>query len=147
MAESEDNRERRRAYGRAYTRKKRQADPDKARAELREYRANNPLKVAYWRHKSQAKWRGIPFLLTFEEWWAIWQASGRWEQRGPRKGYYVMGRHGDRGAYAIGNVRICLSDENKAEQYANLSNEARLRVDYVLREGRVLRHRILRALM
>jgi hypothetical protein len=71
-------------------------------------------------HKSSAKKRGIPFLLTFEEWWDIWQASGKWEQRGRRRDQYVMARFGDLGAYKRDNVRICLAGENTDEMRQGL---------------------------
>lgn len=45
----------------------------------------------------------------------LWLESGRWDRRGPRKGQYVMARHGDKGAYEIGNVRICSQEENHRE--------------------------------
>ena len=56
--------------------------------------------------------RGIPFLLTFEEWWDIWQKSGHWEERGPHIGQYCMSRYGDLGPYVVGNVFIQLTTQN-----------------------------------
>lgn len=95
------------------------ANPEKAkemyRRALRKWKAENPMQAAYYHHKSHAIRRNIPFLLTFDEWAAIWIESGRWEQRGIRKGQYVMARHGDMGPYAIGNVRICTGQENNSE--------------------------------
>lgn len=70
----------------------------------------------YSRHKANASRRGVPFSLTFEEWWGIWQKSGKWSRRGPRKGQYVMARFGDLGAYELGNVRIAKSESNTAER-------------------------------
>ena len=61
-----------------------------------------------------SKERGIDWNLTFAEWWAIWSASGRWIERGRGTGY-VMARHGDTGAYAIGNVKIIKAKENHSE--------------------------------
>lgn len=66
--------------------------------------------------RSSAKARGVEWLMTFEEWWGVWEASGRWSQRGHRDGQYVMGRHGDAGPYAVGNVSIILSNENHSIQ-------------------------------
>jgi len=74
----------------------------------------------YHQHKGKATARGIEFLLTFEQWWDIWQASGKWEQRGRRNDQYVMARLGDRGAYEHGNVRICLAGENTDEMREGL---------------------------
>ena len=72
-------------------------------------------KRRYTMQRLNAKARGIPFLLTFEEWQKLWLDSGRWEQRGFRRGQYVMARNGDAGAYAVGNVRICLCEDNHRE--------------------------------
>src|SRR5215471_5027663 len=70
----------------------------------------------YIRQRSRAKARGIVFLLTFEEWWTIWQESGKWDQRGKTKGAYVMARFGDQGPYAADNIRICTVAENGADR-------------------------------
>ena len=66
----------------------------------------------YGEHRFNAEVRGVEFRLTFEEWKTLWIESGKWEQRGPRRGQYVMARHGDQGAYEMGNVRVCLAREN-----------------------------------
>jgi hypothetical protein len=57
---------------------------------------------------------GIEWLFTFERWWAVWEASGKWEQRGCRRGEYVMARHGDTGPYAPDNVSIVEAGVNGA---------------------------------
>jgi hypothetical protein len=72
----------------------------------------------YRNQKAAAKKRGIPFLLTFEEWRDIWDTSGKLEQRGRRRGQYVMARFNDQGAYEVGNVRICTAGDNVAEGLA-----------------------------
>jgi len=85
--------------------------------ELKEYNRRwfkTPL-GRYHQHKGKAQYRGIEFLLSFEEWWGLWEASGKWDQRGRRKDQYVMARFGDQGAYEPGNVKICLVSENVAE--------------------------------
>jgi len=55
-------------------------------------------------HKSNASKRGIPFKLTFEQWWELWEPH--WEERGRNKGCKVMCRYLDSGGYEVGNVRI-----------------------------------------
>jgi transposase len=70
---------------------------------------------AYVQHKRNSDARGIEFSLTFPQWWAVWQKSGKWDERGRAK--YVMARNGDIGAYSVGNVRICTSSENIKEGY------------------------------
>ena len=56
--------------------------------------------------------RGIPFLLTYEEWLKIWNDSGKLEQRGRGANKFCMCRVGDLGSYAIGNVFIGTGREN-----------------------------------
>lgn len=74
---------------------------------------------AYHNHRIRAKRRGIPFLLTYEEWCVIWMESGKWEERGHNRGQYCMARFGDKGGYEVGNVRICTVEENAAERNRN----------------------------
>jgi hypothetical protein len=50
--------------------------------------------------------RGV-FLLTYQEWWAVWQRSRHWHERGPCRGDWVMTRRDPEGPYAIGNLCIC----------------------------------------
>jgi hypothetical protein len=133
MADTDDSREKRRAYHRewyaankekmlAYQRAWYAANPDKAKEKARKNLAQkrqNPQLLAYNAHIGNARQRGIAFLLTFKEWWAIWEASGKWEQRGYHRGQYVMARNGDVGPYAVGNVRICTGAENSAEMNRN----------------------------
>jgi hypothetical protein len=81
-------------------------------------------KFARQKHDSVAN-RGIPFLLTFGEWWQIWNESGHWPERGSSPLQYCMARHGDQGAYAVGNVRITTGAENRAEQNYRTSEETK----------------------
>jgi hypothetical protein len=73
------------------------------------------MRGRYVQHKHNADLRGVPFLLTFDQWCSIWNESGKWAQRGNLAGQYCMARNGDVGAYEVGNVRICLVEENHAE--------------------------------
>lgn len=66
--------------------------------------------------RNSAKARGVDWQMTFEEWWGVWERSGKWHLRGCRDGEYVMGRHGDAGPYAVGNVSIITANENHAIQ-------------------------------
>jgi hypothetical protein len=47
-------------------------------------------KAAFSVQKRNAKKRGIPFLFTFQEWWAWWQIDNRWENRGMGRDKFVM---------------------------------------------------------
>jgi hypothetical protein len=70
------------------------------------------MKIKFINHRSKANHRGIKFNLTFDDWKLLWLTSGKWEQRGNRKGQYVMSRVNDVGPYAIGNVFIQTTDDN-----------------------------------
>lgn len=72
-----------------------------------------PLRAySHQRHAALAK-RGIAWNLSLAEWWAIWQASGHWAERGAGRGY-MMCRNGDEGPYEVGNVYIGPGAENLA---------------------------------
>lgn len=89
----------------------------RAAALVRHKRYAQTPKGKYIRHKANAKRRGVPFLLTFKQWWGVWKRSKRWNRRGNGKADdYVMCRKGDTGAYAIGNVYIGTHGANTAER-------------------------------
>jgi hypothetical protein len=85
-------------------------------------RANRAIK-AFQRQKDTAKERGIEWLFTFAEWWAMWEASGKWELRGrlKRMGGWEMSRPGDVGPYSVDNVTIVSHRENMADVQARLA--------------------------
>lgn len=70
----------------------------------------------YAQQTKNAAARGVEFSMTFPQWWAVWQASGKWNERGRGMGY-VMARTGDVGPYAIGNVYICTQSQNSKDSY------------------------------
>jgi hypothetical protein len=70
----------------------------------------------YLQHRHNAELRNIEFKISFEEWWKIWQGSGRWEQRGKGAQRYCMCRVGDEGPYQVGNVFIATNAENLISQ-------------------------------
>jgi hypothetical protein len=94
------------------------SDPKQAIYSQR-WREKNPWRYKYNQAVGNARIRSIPFLMSFDEWCALWIESGKWEQRGWHKGQYVMARYGDKGAYEISNVKICLAEENRAERNQN----------------------------
>jgi hypothetical protein len=67
----------------------------------------------YNTHRHTAKQRGINFLLTFDEWWALWEPH--WHNRGQASHQMCMCRTRDDGPYAVGNVRIATNKENRQE--------------------------------
>lgn len=104
-----------RARGREWMASWRKTVPDANAAKQRKWRAENLARSSFLTQRGDAKRRGIPFLLTFEEWLAIWIESGKLDQRGKFAGQYVMARYGDIGPYATGNVRICSFGDNVRE--------------------------------
>lgn len=101
------------------------------------------FKIRYDEHKQSSRVRGIQFLLTFEEWCRIWIDSGHWEERGCHRGEYCMARFGDKGPYAVGNVKIILHTQNLSESsFEGRSEKARgrkhsLETREKIRQGRI----------
>ena len=83
------------------------------------YSTKTGIGAAFNQHRQRAKRRGIPFLLSFPDWWGIWQASGHWGRRGRHANEYCMARIGDTGAYVTGNVAIKTAAENMQEKLHN----------------------------
>lgn len=74
------------------------------------------LKIAKWRYDQCvdiAKSNGTPFTLTFEQWWAIWDASGKFENRGRKKGQYCMACIEPKRGFVKGNVKIVTVEESR----------------------------------
>lgn len=69
---------------------------------------------AFCNQRRSAKQRGIPWYLTFSEWWSVWEGSGKWHWRGRGQQGYVMSRKGDVGAYELNNVFIQQSIMNNS---------------------------------
>lgn len=79
----------------------------------------NGASRAWAYQRRNARMRNIEWHLTLAAWWGIWQSSGKWEQRGRRKGNYVMARLQDSGPYAPSNVWVCEVAENIREARAH----------------------------
>lgn len=90
----------------------------------------------YRRQRNNAKVRGIAWEFTFETWMKVWIDSGKWEQRGNRAAQYVMARHGDKGAYAPGNVAIVTAEQNHKDRQVNYPKSSAERAAHVLGRGR-----------
>jgi hypothetical protein len=80
-----------------------------------EYLERCRLSKAYRTQKSHAKKRGIGFYLTFDEWYATWERSGKLAERGRLSNQYCMARFGDVGFYIINNVEIKTNNLNCTE--------------------------------
>ena len=69
--------------------------------------------------RANAKQRGIPFELTFDEfvsWW-LCELGPNWQSlRGRERDQFQMARFGDAGAYVLGNIKCVTCAQNCAEQ-------------------------------
>lgn len=74
-------------------------------------------KGRYSAQKYHAKKRKIEFNLSFNEWVAIWTASGNYENRGT-KGYQIC-LYKDEGPYSKDNVYIATQAQNKKDAWLN----------------------------
>jgi hypothetical protein len=75
--------------------------------------------------RRSAKRRGIPFLLTFVEWWDWWKTDRRWDRRGRKRDSLVMARLGDVGPYAIDNIYCSTHRNNWRLGYQAASTRAK----------------------
>lgn len=74
----------------------------------------------YGMQRHNAQTRAIPWLITFPEWIAVWQASGHLDDRGRGRDLYCMARCHDKGAYEIGNVYIATIAQNSHDYQSEL---------------------------
>jgi hypothetical protein len=84
-----------------------------APAKERSRAAAGTPKCAYWGKRANAKKRGIEFLLTFEEWWELWEPH--WDNRGGK----MLCRIKEPGPYAKDNVYIGDAKSNAADRQRN----------------------------
>lgn len=79
----------------------------------------HPLKDAFNKQKNAAKFRGVEWKFSFDEWLKVWQDSGNLENRGKGIGKFVMARFGDVGPYSPSNVEIILCEKNTSDCRVN----------------------------
>ncbi len=70
----------------------------------------------YYSQKHNAKYRGIEFKLTYEEWLNWWIETGKLEQRGRGLNQYQMCRYNDEGPYELGNMYCKTTGEHTKER-------------------------------
>src|SRR5574343_918767 len=80
--------------------------------------------VAYREQKKAADKRGILWRMTFPEWVGVWDESGHWESRGRGRGKFCMARHGDAGAYEVGNVSIVRNEVKASDAHTGRKHGA-----------------------
>jgi len=73
-------------------------------------------KKSFTKNRVDAAGNPIEFRLTKDEWWEIWQASGKYHLYGRRSGEYCMSRYNDIGHYEVGNVFIQLHSDNVSQR-------------------------------
>ena len=74
-------------------------------------------KQKYNMQKISAQKRNIKWELTFDEWYSWWQNTGYWEQRGCKKGQYLMARYHDSGPYSLDNIFCCSVEQNNSDRH------------------------------
>lgn len=89
------------------------ANKEQANESARQYKAANPLKVAYWTQKDNARRRNIEFSLTFNDWVTWWGDDINKRGTGPLD--ICMARLGDTGPYALDNIKKLTMAENTRE--------------------------------
>lgn len=99
------------ARSRAHHAKHSQTDKFREDQKARNKRHKATPHGRYTSHKFRARQSGIPFNLTFEEWFSYWEPYLELTD-GVR---YCMCRTGDVGPYAVGNVRIDTARNNNLE--------------------------------
>lgn len=77
---------------------------------------------AYLQHKTNAKLRGVEFLMDFPVWLEMW--GEQFADCGTRKGQMNMCRTGDTGPYEAGNVRIDTTSGNHFERVQSARRNA-----------------------
>ena len=105
-------------------------------------------KRAYSNKKKDAKRRGIEFCMTLEQFTAVWEESGKFDQMGNKKGQYVMARiinygnifekhdtdyYGNLLPYDVDTVQIIIGGENKsaAHKGKNISDKHKARISAI----------------
>lgn len=63
-----------------------------------------PQRTCFFRAREQARWRGESWLLTWEEWWGLWEPN--WRQRGRGRDDLCMMRLDPDEGWSLANVVI-----------------------------------------
>ncbi len=88
----------------------------------KEWRAYNMHRISSHKRRTDRNGNLIEFRLSFEQWCAIWHASGKFDMRGRRNSCYCMARHNDIGHYEVGNVSIITQGENHSQAHKGKRN-------------------------
>jgi len=72
----------------------------------------NPILYRFQLHRGRAKYQGIGFELSFEQWLKVWTDSGHLNDSGRQKGSYMMVRKNHKLPFKKGNVKIVKKGEH-----------------------------------
>jgi hypothetical protein len=78
--------------------------------------ATRRLERRFLQQRASAKYRGVEFRLSFEQWRDWWLATGHVDERGKLRGQWVMARPGHSGAYEVGNLECMRAEDNVRQQ-------------------------------
>jgi hypothetical protein len=81
-----------------------------------DHKLRDPL-IAYAEQRANALRREVPFLLSFSEWWHFWK--DHYPRRGAREQDFCMARKGDQGPYALDNVYLATTAQNRRDYQYN----------------------------
>ena len=87
-----------------------QRHSEKLADKKKQYREANPKRTAFNKQKHHAKKRGIPFLITLDEWIEWW--GDDFDKRGKGALDLHMGRREDTGPYELDNIIKITASEN-----------------------------------
>lgn len=73
---------------------------------------SDELKAAYTKFKIQRRLCSEVWELSFTDWLDLWLKSGKWSQRGRKKGQYVLARINKNRTFNIENIHIVKQIEN-----------------------------------
>jgi hypothetical protein len=82
---------------------------------------NDPVKnqayLCYLRAKAQAKFRKEFWEFSFEDWWAMWEASGQWHNKGKKAHEYCMMQHDTDQGWTKANAYVATRAEHYRTQH------------------------------
>lgn len=82
-----------------------------------EWRRKNPIHAAYLNKKSNAKKRGIPFMLTLEEWTEFCIATDYVKSQAETRTAYHVDRIDNNKGYTIDNIELITAADNVRKQW------------------------------
>ena len=104
-----------------------------AKCSMRKWRANNPLKSAYFTLRDNAKRRKKEFTITFEEFKKFCYETQVLAGRGRSKDSYHIDRIDDNKGYSYDNIQVLTNTENMKKEHKRRKT---LVYDWETKEGK-----------